>query len=99
MSQPKAKKGSGKRAGSIAIRTSDSVSASKITSSLCGTPTPTAGTASQVPDKVNGAMNAGTFQRVAAKIGSMSGAEFRASLLRAGIITTKGTLKSKYRKK
>jgi len=29
----------------------------------------------------------------------MSGSDFRASLVRAGIITTKGNLKAKYRKK
>ena len=39
------------------------------------------------------------YMTVANKIGKMSGSDFRASLLRAGIISTKGTLRSKYKKK
>jgi len=41
----------------------------------------------------------GNYLRVASKIDKMSGSDFRASLVRAGIITTKGNLKAKYRKK
>jgi hypothetical protein len=37
--------------------------------------------------------------RIARKISKMSGAEFRASLLRAGIISAKGKLLARYKKK
>jgi hypothetical protein len=39
------------------------------------------------------------YMRIASKIDKMSGSDFRASLVRAGIISTNGTLKAKYKKK
>jgi hypothetical protein len=50
-------------------------------------------------DTVNGVHVTDHYMTVANKIGKMSGPDFRASLLRAGIISTKGTLRSKYKKK
>ena len=46
----------------------------------------------------NNTTSAASYMCVAGKIGKMTGSEFRASLVRAGIITTKGTLKLQYKK-
>ena len=100
MSQPKAKKGSGTRAGSTRTHTSSSASASKKTSSRSGTSIPTADTAKskEFHEIVENGINS-NYMMVASKIDKMSGSDFRASLVRAGIISTKGTLKAKYKKK
>jgi hypothetical protein len=88
--------------------TSKSVSAAPKTSSRCGTSVQTAVTAKQ--KKATRAVNrkasallppvgaTGAFQLVAEKAKKMSPAEFRVSLVKAGIIGTNGKLTAQYAK-
>jgi hypothetical protein len=64
-------------------------------------PTQTAGTARSKPGHktATDAKAGGKYMYIAKNITNMSRSEFLESLHRAGIITTKGTLKAKYKKK
>jgi hypothetical protein len=62
-------------------------------------PVPIAGTAKSADNGVKAASASNDYMSVAGKISKMSSSEFRESLVRAGIITKRGVLKAKYKKK
>src|SRR5271166_888164 len=101
MYRRKARKGSGTQAGSTETLISKSASAAKPTSSRSGMPAQTVVTAKPKPDhKTVAVVKAGDeYMHIANKIIRMSRLDFLESLRRAGIITAKGTLQAKYKKK
>ena len=77
--------------------TSNSVFGAKKTSSRSGTPKKMDGTAELRP-KPDPVLNGGKYSVIAHNVRAMSEADFRQSLVEAGIIDSGGELKSQYKR-